>query len=47
MSGGGCFVAVGDPFAPENLPFYVGRTRSANRMKSSDLPVDGPPTRGD
>ena len=41
MSGGGCFVAVGDPFAPENLPFYVGRPRSAIRMKSSDLPVDG------
>ncbi len=41
MSDGGYLVAVGDPFAPENLPFYVGRSRSANRMKSSDLPVDG------
>lgn len=41
MSVGGCFVAVGDPFAPKNLPFYVGRSRSANRMKTPDLPVDG------
>ena len=41
MSGGGSFVAVGDPFSPASLAYYVGQLAPAKPMKKPDLPVDG------